>query len=164
MQLNKFNKGDIIKRIGSTDITGEGIEALNLIGTIIDITESGEYPPNSGKILPQMYIIDFPELYKDSYNKIKVMIGVIEEDLELVQKHKIVNKYYELNDATYQKFFECSKFINIFTNKKGIVKRLRNDDCEKQYRKNDPTHYYYSVDYDDGTFQSYESQKYMKCY
>ena len=53
------------------------------------------------------------------------------------------------------------RFINSMTNKKGTVEKLKNDEYEKNQRKSDPSHYRYSVKYDDGTFESYENQKYM---
>ena len=65
------------------------------------------------------------------------------------------------NNLVKQKFVTGDKFININTNKKGTVRRLRDDDYEKLQRKNDLTHYYYHVDYDDGSFETYEGEKNM---
>lgn len=48
------------------------------------------------------------------------------------------------------------KFINARTNKIGTVKYLRNGEYEENKRNIDPTHYYYSVGYDDGSFETYE--------
>ena len=46
--------------------------------------------------------------------------------------------------------------INIYDNKKGTIDYLRNDSWEKTY--NHPyCRFYYSVSYDDGTFETYEN-------
>ena len=42
-----------------------------------------EWPPNSGRIIPKMYFIDFLDLYKGT-NHEGTLLGVIEGDLELV--------------------------------------------------------------------------------
>lgn len=60
-----------------------------------------------------------------------------------------------------KKFAIGDKILNIYTNKKGIIRRLRDDEYEKLQRKNDPTHYYYYVDYDDGSFETYEGHQNM---
>ncbi len=49
------------------------------------------------------------------------------------------------------------KFINKFNQKTGTIRYLRNDEHEKNFRLTNPTHYYYHVDYDDGSFETYES-------
>ena len=35
------------------------------------------------------------------------------------------------------------------------MRNLRDDSHEKFIRQSDPTHYYYNVDFDDGTFETY---------
>lgn len=46
-------------------------------------------------------------------------------------------------------------------NKYGTVRYLRDDTREKANRAHNPTHYYYHVDFDDNTFETYLSQSYM---
>lgn len=64
--------------------------------------------------------------------------------------------------ATYSNYKLGQRFINTCTNKTGTIRYLRNDEYEKNQRKSNPTHYYYSVDYDDGSFETYEYGKYLK--
>ena len=45
--------------------------------------ESGEWPPQSGRVLPKQYFVHFPDLYKGTKHD-GVLLGVPEEDLELV--------------------------------------------------------------------------------
>lgn len=153
MYSNKFQICDTVKRIRGTDI-GEGIEALGLIGVIKDISPEKEWPIGSSKILPKMYIIDFPELYKGTKYE-GVLLGVPENDLELVS-------YLEDDKYENQKFDKDDRFINTLNNKKGTICYLRDDSYEKSLRKINSNHFCYSVDYDDGTFETYENQKYMR--
>jgi hypothetical protein len=76
------------------------------------------------------------------------------------------SKYTKMksNSATYQKFKEGDRFIDINNNKIGTVNRLRDDSYEQSLRKSDSSHYNYSVSYDDGTFETYLSQTYMEPY
>ena len=68
------------------------------------------------------------------------------------------------NSATYPKFKDGDRFIDINNNKIGTVNRLRDDSYEQSLRKSDSSHYNYSVSYDDGTFETYLSQTYMEPY
>jgi hypothetical protein len=54
------------------------------------------------------------------------------------------------------------RFINTRTNKTGTIKYLRNDERERNIRLSNPTHYYYNVDYDDGSFETYEYGQNLK--
>jgi len=45
--------------------------------------------------------------------------------------------------------------LNTMINKQGTIKYLRNDTYEREQRKKDPTHYYYYIDYLDGSFDTY---------
>jgi hypothetical protein len=80
---NKFKLGDMVKRIGSSYNEGSKVEALGMIGEIKNINESSEWPPQSGKMIPKMYFINFPDLYKGTKHE-GVLLGVVEDDLELV--------------------------------------------------------------------------------
>lgn len=70
-----------------------------------------------------------------------------------------------LVDAAKQLFHEGSRFRHInhglSSNKIGTVKALRNDSFEKMSRNTNPNHYYYHVDFDDGTFETYLGQMWM---
>ena len=76
------------------------------------------------------------------------------------------SKYTKMksNLATYPKFKDGDRFIDINNNKIGTVNRLRDDSYEQSIRKTDSSHYNYSVSYDDGTFETYLSQTYMEPY
>lgn len=65
-------------------------------------------------------------------------------------------------EVNYQVYFDGDKFRNIMNDKIGTVKRLRDDRCEKSIRQCKPSHYCYSVDYEDGSFETYENQYYME--
>lgn len=61
------------------------------------------------------------------------------------------------------KNFNCGqRFYSIFNNKYGTIKYLRDDSHEKQMRQSDPTHYYYHVDFDDGSFETYIHGMHLK--
>lgn len=59
---------------------------------------------------------------------------------------------YEFNPQ----FEPGQRFINTITNKIGIIIYLRNDERERNMRLSNLTHNYYNVDYDDGSFETYE--------
>lgn len=85
-EVNQLAVGDKVKRIGKTDV-GEGVEAFGMTGTIRNIEPRREWPPQSGRIVPKMYFIHFPELYKGTkYDG--VQLGVVREDLERVVEAK----------------------------------------------------------------------------
>ena len=77
-----FKIGDSVKRIRNT-FSESKVEALGLIGEIKHIAPVREMPPNSGRMIPKMYFIDFPDLYRGTEHE-GVLLGVVEEDLELV--------------------------------------------------------------------------------
>jgi len=58
------------------------------------------------------------------------------------------------------KFSSGQKIKNTRSNKIGIIRRLRDDTYEQKH--NHPGIYYYCVDYDDGTFETYEYEKYLE--
>ncbi len=75
--------GNNVKRTGTSYSESKDIEAFGMTGEIKFISLEREWPPNSGKIIPKMYFIDFPNLYKNT-NYEGTLLGVIEGDLELV--------------------------------------------------------------------------------
>ena len=82
--MEELKIGMEVKRIGDKCTEGGNpAEAMGMIGTIISIRESYEWPPNSTNIIPKIYFIDFPDLYKGTQWE-GVKLGVIKEDLEIV--------------------------------------------------------------------------------
>lgn len=75
--------GDNVKRTGSSWSESKEVEALGMIGEIKNIIPKSEWPPNSGRIVPKMYFIHFPNLYKDTKHQ-GTLLGVVEGDLEIV--------------------------------------------------------------------------------
>jgi len=63
---------------------------------------------------------------------------------------------------TYSNYKQGQRFVNTYTNQIGTIRYLRDDEYEKNQRKSDPTHYCYFVDYDDGSFETYECGEYLK--
>ena len=61
----------------------------------------------------------------------------------------------QLNLSNIQLFNQWDKIYDIWKKKHGTVKYLRNDTYEKNCRKNNQHTYYYFIDYDDGTFDTY---------
>lgn len=61
----------------------------------------------------------------------------------------------------YPQFIKGNRVRLLMTNKTGTINYLRDDSCEQNKRKTDPTHYYYFVDYDDGSFETYQSQHWL---
>lgn len=61
----------------------------------------------------------------------------------------------------YQRFYEGDKFIDIISNKTGTVKKLHNNQHEQIIREQDPMHFNYHVQYDDGTVETYLNQNQM---
>ena len=96
-------------------------------------------------------------------------------DTSVNANYIIMNKliYSEQPKYTNWKFFESvnqsillpsysnyklgQRFINKLNQKYGTIKYLRNDSYEKYKRENNSLHYYYYVEYDDGTFNTYEN-------
>jgi len=76
--------------------------------------------------------------------------------------HKLPNwARYDIKPSSYQRFSPGDKFYDTQYDKTGIVIRLRDDSSEEAERRKDKTHYFYSVKYDDGTYETYLTQNYM---
>ena len=65
------------------------------------------------------------------------------------------------SDISEQQFFSGQKFRCKFNGKFGTIRCLRDDMYEKKARISDPTHYYYHVDFDDGSFETYMNGRYL---
>ena len=78
-----FKVGDIVKRKPRTN----DHESCNLTGKILEIIESHEWPAGTGKKVPTMYVINFPELFAGTpHANIKLVFPCC--DLELVYDSK----------------------------------------------------------------------------
>ena len=82
----------------------------------------------------------------------------------ILEKKRLLMKGGSLREMSviYPKFRKGDKVINVDLNKTGTINYLRDDDTEKKFRREDPTHYYYSVDYDDNSTNTYVNQDALK--
>ena len=55
-------------------------------------------------------------------------------------------------------FGSGQKVVVVLTGKRGTVERLRDDAYERGRRCANPGHYFYSINFDDGTFDTYIAQ------
>lgn len=90
---------------------------------------------------------DFVPYKEHNYNREKINNDNIESSII----------EYDYNNFTAGQRFNCKS-----NNKCGTVRYLRDDSHEKQMRKSDPNHYYYHVDFDDGSFETYIHGKYLE--
>ena len=134
---NKFNVGDIVKRIGSSYYEGASPEAMGMIGTVVSISESTEWPPNSGRIIPKLYFINFPELYKGTKHE-NVKLGVVGEDLELVHVQHINKKGHISEEIKYilpKLGPDCwEKILNVKEGEELEIVSKYNIDIDKTYQ------------------------------
>jgi hypothetical protein len=78
-----FKVNDIVKRKARNDDN----EPCELVGKVIEIINSHEWPVGSGKKLPTMYVINFPELFVGTpHANVKLILPCC--DLELVYDSK----------------------------------------------------------------------------
>ena len=61
------------------------------------------------------------------------------------------------NNNIKNTFLPNTNIKNKYNQKKGIIISLRDDEYEKNMRITDPAHYYFIIQYNDGSFESYES-------
>ena len=66
---------------------------------------------------------------------------------------------YENNNYAQGHLLIGRRFVCKYSDKSGSVRSVRDDEYEKEKRKSDPTHWYYYVDFDDGTYETYMSGK-----
>jgi hypothetical protein len=69
--------------------------------------------------------------------------------------------YHQIGGSN--KFNPGDRFRNTMNGKTGIIRRLRSDSHEQNtsWRMN-PPQYHYHVDYDNGSFETYESEMFMQ--
>jgi hypothetical protein len=92
---------------------------------------------------------------KDDNEHVSTMKQVEQEKLE----EKV--RFEQSLIRNYQAFQRGDKFKHIHNGKTGKVANLRDDEHEQTQRKSVPSTYYYSVDYDDGSSETYLNQDYM---
>ena len=120
------------------------------------------------------------KVYDSSVEKSAVIVNLRNDSHEKLMRSKDhTHYYYHLNydDGTFDtyvsgkyltkiqsnpQFEPGQRFVNTITNKIGTIRYLRNDERERNLRLSDPSHYYYHVDYDDGSFETYEYQLNLK--
>ncbi|VVU94741.1 hypothetical protein CPAV1605_466 [seawater metagenome] len=155
-----------------TAIASVDFVKINKISTEIEKLSSSEMSKTS-------YFVLFPKL--TSMGPRGMMTGAIqilvpEEDLQKVTQSQTPSSMAAAPSTvqsihprgglepkvSYPKFDSGDRFVNTLNGKKGTVRRLRNDSHEQSKRRTDPTHHYFHVDYDDGTFETYQSQDFMK--
>ena len=139
MSANNFKVGSRVKRIKGTDIRHANgsmhpAEAIGKVGTIKRISEE----------VPKKYWIDFDDHYQGTRHE-GVLIGVIAEDLIAILS------------TPKSRYLPGQRIINTLNNKLGVIVRLRDDRHEMTY--NWPYgRYNYSINYDDGSFETYEAE------
>ena len=57
-----------------------------------------------------------------------------------------------------RKFCDGERVVALYGAKSGVIRRLRND----EYEKTQAVENHYFVDYDDKTFEAYESESFLK--
>lgn len=103
------------------------------------------------------YHIDYDDGSFDTYVSVNSLI-----ECDKQKNYKNIQTQTQSELSTYNNYKRGQRFINTCTNKAGTIRYLRDDEYEKNQRKSNPTHYYYNVDYDDGSFETYEYGKYLK--
>jgi len=108
---------------------------------------------------------------EDQYKQVDVKkddrkhnISTINEKLvhEKLFQEKLKLREFELSlRRNYQAFQKGDIFKLLHDSKSGTVIRLKDDEYELTQRKSNPSNYFYGVDYDDGSFSSYEDQNRM---
>ena len=67
----------------------------------------------------------------------------------------------EANTSSRQRFSVGMRFYSEWSHKSGKVAAVRNNRYEREQRAKDPTHWWYHVDYDDGSFETMLAQSAM---
>lgn len=110
----------------------------------------------------QMYMVLFEEKVVQHPENQRTYLILTEDSLSLVNRHEHKNKPYQSKtsivspeyEQKYITFKSGDRFENSCTGKTGTVRSLRNDEWERKYSKTR----HYHVDYDDGSFETYQSE------
>ncbi len=105
------------------------------------------------------YFIDYEDGTFDSYVNVNDFMPYMEQNYVGKQ---INNDNIGLTNFNYKNFKHGQRFYSKKNNKFGTIKYLRDDYREKQMRQTDLTHYYYHVDFDDGSFETYIHGMYLQ--
>lgn len=103
------------------------------------------------------YHIDYDDGSFDTYVSVNSLI-----ECDKQKNYPNIQTQIQAKLHVYSNYSQGQRFVNTHTKKTGTIKYLRDDEYEKNQRKSNPAHYYYHVDYDDGSFETYEYGKYLK--
>lgn len=129
---------------------------INKFGTVVNLrNDSREKKMREQDPSHYYYHIDYEDGSFDTYVSVNSLI-------EYDKQKNYPNIQTQSEFQVYYNYERGQRFVNTETNKTGTIRYLRNDEYEKNQRKSEPTHYYYHVDYDDGSFETYEYGGYLK--
>ena len=106
------------------------------------------------------YFIEYDDDSFDTYVSVNSFIPYEEkydnENIKFVESNLNYGKF------DYKNFHQGQKFYCTCNNKNGTIRYLRDDTYEKSLRQSDPSHYYFHVDFDDGSFETYIHGMYLQ--
>ena len=111
------------------------------------------------------YFIEYDDNSFDTYVNGNDFIPVDEQKYNEQKYYKEKFNSYNIDSNIkydYKNFNHGQRFYCEFNDKYGTVIHLRDDSHEKLMRQSDSTHYYYHVDFDDGSFETYIHGIYLK--
>lgn len=117
------------------------------------------------------YFIEYDDGDFDTYVSVKNFILREEKYNNKINKNIKYNEPIDSIDSglmfddysfDYKNFLQGQRFRCISSKKFGTVRNLRNDSREIFMRQSDSKHYYYHVDFDDGTFETYIHGMYLQ--
>lgn len=103
------------------------------------------------------YFVDYDDGTFDTYVCVKNLI----HSRDALLNSKLNTNYDLIKENNLKILRSGQRFKNSWNKKIGIIKYLRDDESERAIRLTDPSHQYYHVDYDDGSFETYESRDNM---
>lgn len=147
-----FKVGDKVTRKSGTlvDVDCRPDYVWGMTGYILHIIEAHNF---QGYVIPKLYVVKFDAPEGPMY------IGVERDDIVLVNENStFIETSVEREKRgrrPVRKFRDGDKII--CNNKFGKIRRLRDD----EYERTQVTENHYYIDYDDGTFDTYQSESYI---